>query len=426
MARLALCLAALVLALSPAAASAAVLHDQTDESGAGETPSTDPSALNEAGPEAADDFVVPSGQIWSIESVRVISFDAFEPTGFDIRFYTNGDAVPDTEMASRMNVAPSSYSPIVVDLPQPVLLGPGTYWMSVQGNAEAGQWSWGNRDAVRGNFAVLRGPPPSAQQCSSPGTEWIVRERDCTMPGGSDQLFRLDGTLDNDADGVGDPPDNCPALANADQADTDKDGQGDACDTDDDNDGVPDGQDPSPLDPNVPHAPPPAATEGPDVLVGTALADLICGLGGSDKISGLAGDDTLFGDQCNAVARAGAARAGDGNDRIDGGSGDDKLYGAGKNDNLIGASGNDKLYGGSGNDVLNGGAGNDRLDGGAGNDTLKGGSGKNTYVGGAGRDVIAAANGKNETVNCGKGRDKVRADKKDKLRGCERVKRTKH
>jgi hypothetical protein len=48
---------------------------------------------------------------------------------------------------------------------------------------------------------------------------------------------------DGDGDGVPDGQDNCPNAANADQADTDGDGEGDACDTDDDGDGVPDDQD---------------------------------------------------------------------------------------------------------------------------------------------------------------------------------------
>jgi hypothetical protein len=49
--------------------------------------------------------------------------------------------------------------------------------------------------------------------------------------------------VDADGDGVPDSSDNCPAVANAGQANNDGDGQGDACDADDDNDGVGDGGD---------------------------------------------------------------------------------------------------------------------------------------------------------------------------------------
>ncbi|OQY45468.1 MAG: hypothetical protein B6247_28980, partial [Candidatus Parabeggiatoa sp. nov. 2] len=52
---------------------------------------------------------------------------------------------------------------------------------------------------------------------------------------------------DDDNDGVKDGADNCPLVVNADQTDTDGDGAGDACDTDDDNDGVKDGADNCPL-----------------------------------------------------------------------------------------------------------------------------------------------------------------------------------
>ena len=49
-------------------------------------------------------------------------------------------------------------------------------------------------------------------------------------------------SVDADIDGVGDNSDNCPAVANADQLNTDGDGQGNACDADDDNDGLSDSQ----------------------------------------------------------------------------------------------------------------------------------------------------------------------------------------
>lgn len=46
--------------------------------------------------------------------------------------------------------------------------------------------------------------------------------------------------VDTDGDGIVDGADNCPTVANADQANYDGDSAGDACDDDDDNDGMPD------------------------------------------------------------------------------------------------------------------------------------------------------------------------------------------
>jgi hypothetical protein len=165
---------------------------------------------------------------------------------------------------------------------------------------------------------------------------------------------------------------------------------------------------PGPNPPNLPGKPaPPCAhvirgTRDDDALRGTVFADRLVGGDGGDLLKGGAGDDCLEG--------------GAGNDVLDGGDGADRLSGA---------SGNDRLIGGKGNDKLTGGKGNDRLTGGSGNDTLSPGAGRDTISGGAGNDTINSVDGVRETVDCGPGRDTVRADRRDRLKHCEKVTRRK-
>ena len=68
--------------------------------------------------------------------------------------------------------------------------------------------------------------------------------------------------LDFDEDGIPDLEDNCAEQPNPDQADSDGDGAGDACDPDDDNDQIPDHEDPFPLTPLSPPAAPPPEPSG--------------------------------------------------------------------------------------------------------------------------------------------------------------------
>jgi Ca2+-binding RTX toxin-like protein len=115
-----------------------------------------------------------------------------------------------------------------------------------------------------------------------------------------------------------------------------------------------------------------------DALAGTAQGDRLTGLGGADGLSGGGGEDCLFG--------------GAGDDLLSGGPGADELQGDGGADVLLGGSGNDRVTGGGGADVVRA---------------------------GAGADVVGAADGRRDVVDCGPGRDRVTADRSDRLRGCE-------
>jgi hypothetical protein len=119
------------------------------------------------------------------------------------------------------------------------------------------------------------------------------------------------------------------------------------------------------------------------------------------------------------VRKDGGPRA----DRLNGGASSDAIHGRAGNDRIRGLGGNDCLFGEGGNDQAWGGPGNDAVSGGKGSDRLYGGPGRDTMQGGPGRDRIFAVDRARDVVVCGRGRDTVRADRVDKILGCELVRR---
>jgi hypothetical protein len=105
---------------------------------------------------AADDFQVPEGFFWVIDTVRVFGvFDDNTPEiidTLDVDFYIDNDGVPGHLVADCVydNILPEDITnPIfTIILPRACLLQPGMYWVSVRANIsflQNGQWFWFER-----------------------------------------------------------------------------------------------------------------------------------------------------------------------------------------------------------------------------------------------------------------------------------------
>lgn len=177
------------------------------------------------------------------------------------------------------------------------------------------------------------------------------------------------------------------------------------------------------------------AGEGNDAVSGGDNNDLISGSSGNDLLLGNDGADRINGgpgrNRLEGGAGADRLRGGASTDTLLGGPGTNTLFGLSGRDLMIGGEGidimkggdaNDRLAGRDGNDRLRGGGGNDRISGGSGDDRLWGDGGRDRIGAGAGDDLVHAADRRVDTINCGRGRDRVTADANDRVsKNCERV-----
>jgi Ca2+-binding RTX toxin-like protein len=159
-----------------------------------------------------------------------------------------------------------------------------------------------------------------------------------------------------------------------------------------------------------------AGTDRADVLRGTPFHDVLHGRKGADRLYGLGGAD-----------------------RLEGQNGDDLLVGGAGADYVLGSLGNDRVVGGAGKDLLDGNAGNDVIDA---RDPRKfvpadcvpppADRKRQTcwdpplaepVFGGGGNDRILSRDGRLDAVRCQAGYDVVVADRRDRVHGCELVRR---
>jgi endoglycosylceramidase len=110
-----------------------------------------------------------------------------------------------------------------------------------------------------------------------------------------------------------------------------------------------------------------------------------------------------------------------GRDVIVCGAGRDRVVARAGADTIRCGPGNDRIWTGAGADLAYGGPGADLLAGEEGADRLTGGSGTDRFSGGRDADRLLARDGRRELVRCGPGRDRVSADRRERLaRDCER------
>jgi subtilisin family serine protease len=128
--------------------------------------------------QAADDFVVPEGEVWNVHTVYAGGFyQAFSslPGGVNVFFYEDNGGLPGDELYAYSALTPASDvgGNLTLDLPLPAVLTEGTYWVSVQPRMDYfahGRWFWYAQSVQTNNEFAWRNPTNSyGTGCSSWG-----------------------------------------------------------------------------------------------------------------------------------------------------------------------------------------------------------------------------------------------------------------
>jgi hypothetical protein len=155
-------------------------------------------AFNSFDDEAADDFVVPAGQIWTVQEVDVLGlyFGAGPASSFNVVFYADAGGFPGAVECSLPNQPFTQTATLFsITLPTLCVLSPGTHWVSVQTNQNLnpnGQWFWSNRTPQANNGAAWRNPGNGfGTGCAGFGRRSVCVVGTAACP---DQAFRLLGS----------------------------------------------------------------------------------------------------------------------------------------------------------------------------------------------------------------------------------------
>jgi Kelch motif len=147
--------------------------------------------------DLADDFVVPGGQTWNVQSIDAdgIYFNGVGPaTSWNVFIYADNGGLPGAQVYSTLNqpvvVSNTTFS---VSLNPAAVLTAGTYWIEIQANmtfGTQGEWGWTDRTVQSNNTAAWQNPGGGFGLCPS----WTTKLVCIPTAGGPDQVYRINGT----------------------------------------------------------------------------------------------------------------------------------------------------------------------------------------------------------------------------------------
>ena len=173
-----------------------ILYDQYNNASAIGTLSTMFSDIPMFSSDLADDFIVPTGQTWSVQSIDADGaiLGPGPVASFNVFFYADNAGLPGAHIYTAMNqpftVTGSTFT---VNLPTMAVLNAGTYWVEIQANmmfASNGAWVWTDRTVQSNNGAAWQNPGGGFGVCPT----WALKTTCVQITGGPDQVFRLNGT----------------------------------------------------------------------------------------------------------------------------------------------------------------------------------------------------------------------------------------
>jgi len=194
-------IAAHVIHVPPAPkAPQVILYDQYDNASLNATADETFTDFTGFDSDLADDFVVPGGQTWNVESIDADGtyFNGSGPANsFNVFIYVDSGGLPGTQVYSTLNQTwTQTGTTFTVDLSPAAVLTPGTYWIEIQANmtfSVGGQWGWTDRTVLSNSPAAWQNPGGGF---GTPCTTWGQRGATCGIdPGVPDQVYRINGTI---------------------------------------------------------------------------------------------------------------------------------------------------------------------------------------------------------------------------------------